>query len=167
MQIHRIAQGQLKNVLRYEPDTGLFYWINVSKYHSEKLNLVAGTRNKKYIIIRINGRGYRAHRLAWLYVYGYTPRLLDHINGNGEDNRIVNLREATQTQNAQNHTKTHNKNGLPVGVRQIPSGKYEVRITANKKQIQLGYFLTISEATSAYWSARRELHDAPCLEASV
>lgn len=56
-----------------------------------------------YVQIKISGKLYHAHRLAWLYVYGYMPeKEIDHINRIRDDNRIANLREATSQLNSLN-----------------------------------------------------------------
>lgn len=59
-----------------------------------------------YVRIKINGYGYRAHRLAWTYIYGDYPKgeqlLIDHINGNPSDNRIENLRISSHSENQRN-----------------------------------------------------------------
>jgi len=161
-----ITQEELKKILSYSQDSGLFVWIRVSKYHNEKRGKIAGgvceSRGKYYKVIRINRRGYKAHRLAWIYVYGREPKCeIDHINGDSLDNRIINLREANRFQNTQNHSRVVNNSGLPIGVRNTPGGKYQARITANNKLYYLGTFDSIGRAKKAYKEARGRLHDAP------
>lgn len=155
---------ELKKRLHYNPDTGIFIWIKPSKHHSELLDKEAGTiqtsRGKSYRTIGIDGKVYLAHRLAWLFFYGWMPKQIDHKNGNSLDNPILNLREANNYQNTQNHTRTTKKNGLPTGVTML-GDKYRSRITAYKKVYYLGVFKTSKEASEAYLSARDELHDAP------
>ena len=79
-----ITQSELKNILHYNQDTGVFTWI--------KNSIVAGTVEKKgYIAIKINRKSYKAHRLAWLYIYGNFPKeQIDHLNGIKNDNCINN-----------------------------------------------------------------------------
>jgi len=164
-----IEQGRLREALSYDELTGEFTWIKPSKYHAEKCGRKAGTtrtaKGKSYVWIKIDGVATPAHRLAWLYVYGVEPTVIDHINGRSTDNRIVNLREATSTQNAQNHTKRVGPSGLPTGVRiNRSSGRYVARITANKRLYCLGTFDTPQEARKAYVNARKEMHDAPAIQ---
>jgi len=159
-----INQEEIKKILEYNPETGVFIWIKVSRFHKEKTGSVAGTsqpsRGKIYIKIGINGRSYAAHRLAWLYMYGYLPKCIDHMNGDSTDNRICNLNEVTVIQNAQNHTLGEKPNGLPLGVSRCSSG-YRARITASGVCHSLGVFETTSEASDAYELARDSLHYAP------
>lgn len=160
-----ITQEQIKDSLSYNPDTGNFIWVNISKYHSEKIGRIAGTinasRGKEYIAIRISGKSYGAHRLAWIFTHGWQPEEIDHINGNSLDNRIINLRSCDRLTNNQNHTKGQNKSGLPLGVRVLSNGRYQARIRANHKTRYLGAFATPKEAGEAYSKAREKLHDAP------
>jgi hypothetical protein len=104
--------NQLKEILEYQPETGLFFWkkgiqgiIKGSK---------AGHLSKDgYVDIRIKNRLYPAHRLAWLMMTGNWPDdFIDHINRIKSDNRFVNLREATKAENAQNtNIQSNNTSG--------------------------------------------------------
>lgn len=160
-----ITQIELKQIISYEKHSGNFTWKKPSKYHSEKKGMAAGcisnSRGKDYIVIRIGGKGYKAHRLAWLYVYGYFPRIIDHINGDSKDNRISNLRDTTSCVNNQNHIRKTRECGLPQGVSTTHNGRYRARITVEKNVIQLGTFTTPSEAGDVYADAKAKMHDAP------
>ncbi|CDH34116.1 HNH endonuclease signature motif containing protein [Xenorhabdus bovienii] len=107
-----ITQGKLKNLLSYNPDSGEFYW-NESKNNQLKAGDKAGWINGEgYINIEIEGMCYKSHRLAWLYMYGYTPKIIDHINRIRNDNRIINLRECDFSENARNRKiQINNKSG--------------------------------------------------------
>ena len=98
-----ITQEKLRELLYYNPETGIFRWKNTPsrKVHA---NDIAGTiRPDDYVQIGIGKRYYLAHRIAWLYVHGYLPENdVDHINRNPSDNRIVNLREVSQQCNSRN-----------------------------------------------------------------
>ena len=85
-----LTAERLREVLDYDPDTGVFT-RKVRTASSVKVGDVAGSLNGKgYIRIRVDGRLYFAHRLAWLYVHGEWPvDQVDHINGIKNDNRIV------------------------------------------------------------------------------
>jgi hypothetical protein len=146
----------VKNQLDYDKQTGLFTWNNVSKYHSEKNGREAGALCDGYVKISISGKKYSAHRLAWLYTYGYLPEQIDHINGISNDNRIDNLRECTHAENVRNHGKTIDKSGLPTGVRFMNDG-YQARVTYNGKQYHLGVYKTPQEAEDIYLQTRKIL----------
>src|SRR5215510_1403832 len=94
-----IEHAELKKLLSYDEKTGLFRW-RVPRKGSERGRV--GSYNLGYIDIRLLGRKYWAHRLAWFYVYGRWPSLLDHINRVKSDNRISNLREVSQKENCNN-----------------------------------------------------------------
>jgi len=108
-----LSQSELKEILSYDPLTGVFKW-KVSR-GSKSAGSVAGNVNIiiGYRQIGINGRLLYAHRLAWLYMYGVYPvNEIDHENGHRADNRARNLRESTSTQNKFNiKTQCNNTSG--------------------------------------------------------
>ena len=162
-----ISQQRLKTLLKYNADSGVFVWLKPSKYHSEKTGMEAGcagnSRGKEYITIRIDGIGWKAHRLAWLYVFGVMPVTIDHINGNSIDNRIENLRSVTQFENCQNHKEKIKPNGLPTGVSFTSNGKFRARIRVRNKAIALGVFDSAEAAQARYREARNVMHSAPVM----
>ena len=98
-----ITQQRLKEILEYNTENGEFTWL-ISKQGVKK-GSVAGSVSKKdgYVSITVEGRCYRAHRLAWLYVEGYfPPDSIDHRNRKTGDNCWENLRLANHLQNANN-----------------------------------------------------------------
>ena len=158
MATNLITQARLKNLLHYDADTGVFTWV----YTRPKCpkNAVAGWRCKDgYTMICLDYRIYRAHRLAWLYVYGYIPEYIDHINNIKDDNRLVNLRPATKQQNAFN-TKISTSNTSKVkNVSWSKSkSKWKSYIKLNGKQIHLGYTIDFFEACCMSLSAISKYH---------
>jgi hypothetical protein len=87
-----VSQSKLKSILRYEPETGKFYWLEARGRVSRGSE--AGSVGRfDYLVIKIDSKAYYAHRLAHLYMEGYLPELdIDHINGKRRDNRWVNHR---------------------------------------------------------------------------
>lgn len=156
-----ITQEILKEFFTYNENTGLFTRIK-PRGSNGLMGSIAGTLDKStgYWKIKINDKSYRAHRLAWLYIYGYMPKnLIDHINGNVLDNRINNLREATRTQNIQNVKCAQKDNKLGfLGVLE-KDGKFVARITTNRKVKHLGTFKTPELAHEAYIQAKRQYHE--------
>jgi len=151
-------QKTLKSALHYNPDTGQFTWI-VDASRNIKSGQLAGSRHAKgYWQIYYKGKHYLAHRLAWLYVHGQLPKSnIDHINMDGMDNRISNLRIAGWSENACNtRAKRSNKLGVK-GVHKIPSG-YTAQIQYKGKKTFLGTFQTVEEAGDAYRQAAINIH---------
>ena len=76
--------NSFRDLLSYNAKTGVFTWLNISKYHNEKIGTVAGaiqmSRGKSYVVIGVNGKYYKAHRLAWLFINNQWPNVIDHIN---------------------------------------------------------------------------------------
>jgi hypothetical protein len=136
-----MTQNELKSVLNYDKETGNFYW-KVSKGRA-KIGEIAGKDDLNgYKMIGINYKYYLAHRLAWLYEYGEFPENnLDHINCNKLDNRIVNLREASKSQNSWNKTLFKNNTSGIKGVYWEAKRKlWRVTLGYFSKRIFLGRF---------------------------
>jgi hypothetical protein len=156
-----ITQNRLKEVLDYNPDTGVF--IRRLKQTGVKQGKISGSLTlEKYQVTSIDNKIYKCHRLAWLYMTGKFPDgQIDHINGNRSDNRFENLRDVTQTQNIQNQRKAQisNKSTGILGVFKNGFG-FMARITHNNTKIYLGTFKTTEEAQAAYVAAKRVLHSS-------
>lgn len=152
-------ENNLTDVLDYNPDTGHFTWLVSLKSGSAGKRAGHLKKNKGYRYIEVYGKTYAEHRLAWLFVNGSEPKdQIDHINGVKDDNRISNLREATNAQNRSN-TRSTNKHGLK-GVAYKPWIKnkpWQASITNNKKVIYIGCFATKEEAHFAYLAKAKEL----------
>jgi len=91
---------------------------------------------------------YKAHRLAWMYVHGYMPvEQIDHINRVRNDNRISNLRLASQKQNNENKSLGRNNTSGVTGVTfQKNHGKWRAFIGHNNREIYLGEYDSFDEA---------------------
>jgi hypothetical protein len=146
-----LTRAQLIEKLDYDPGTGIFTWKT-----GWKAGTPAGTPcSLGYISIGIGKRnGFKAHRLAWLYVHGCWPAgLIDHIDGNSQNNRIANLREATSSDNSVNfHTPRFNKTGFR-GVVAL-NGKFSSVPRFRGQRFYLGTFDTAAEAHAAYMRFR-------------
>lgn len=157
-----LTQARLKEVLEYDPETGISIWKVrpvLCKHDLMLNNKYAGKRvghlNKKslYRITTIDGEYFYEHRLVFLYMLGKTPAYVDHINMDRSDNRWCNLREATNTQNSMNRTGLlGSKTGIK-GVYAYYGDKFQSRIRINGKDNYLGVFDTKEEASSAYQRA--------------
>lgn len=146
--------------ISYNPQTGLFTRIKTSGH--KKTGERVGVVNDRYLQIGVCGKRYRGHQLAWFLTFGYMPKTIDHINGNGLDNRLCNLREITQQQNCQNirTAPKHNTTGF-MGVSYYKAGKkYAAHINLDGKKKHLGYFNDPEIAHQAYLTAKRKLHSS-------
>lgn len=156
-----ITQAYLKEVLSYDPETGLFTW-RVKPGRSIPVGAVAGWVDPSvgYRRIGLLDTVYHAHRLAWLYVTGEWPEWeIDHINGDRGDNRIANLREATSSKNKMNmRRRKDNKTGFKGVTWWSQRGCFRAIIQANGKQKHLGCFKTAEEAHATYCEAASRLH---------
>jgi len=146
-----LSQSQLQELFEYDPETGIF--INI------KTGLPILTMNSGRIRIFINGDKYYAAQLAWLYMTGQWPKdQIDHVNGDRSDDRWVNLRQATQSQNMQNRT---NWGKYKKGVTFDPRGyanPYQARIQIDGVSKDLGKYATEDGAHEAYCKAAQEHH---------
>lgn len=150
--------------LDFDRDAGRFYWRSPSKFHREKIGMEAGTLQpnhcgKQYWVIRLDGKAIKRSRLVFFVINGRWPEpCIDHINGDSLDDRPCNLREATVAQNAMNHKRRARRIPLPMGVRLVPgSGRFQARISHNKRQHHLGCYDTPEEAATVYAAKRKEM----------
>jgi len=146
-----IALERLREVLNYNPDTGIFTW-KVKLYSRTIVGSVAGTLHPfGYVYIKVEKKKYRAHRLAWFYMYGeMPPEQIDHINRVRNDNRIVNLRLASPHQNMQNAGSfKHNTSGTKGVGWYKRVGLWRATIQHNRKHIHIGYYKRVEDAKLA------------------
>lgn len=158
--------------LDYNVLTGAFTWKIRPRHHfpSRRAHSTwnaryAGTtpgyiRPDGYIGMTVGDQKCLAHRLAWFMVFGEWPTLyIDHINGVGNDNRLVNLREAHQYENTMNsRTPKCNTSGTKGVVWSKQKRKWTVQIRSKKRRYCGGFFDDIEEAKAANRSLRQQLH---------
>lgn len=167
---------QLREVLRYEQETGRLFWkarddgmFDGKSYPASRL---AKTWNSKYaerpaftaskeggyLVGRVNGRNYLAHRVIWAIYHGNWPEYgLDHINGKTADNRIENLRLATQCQNMANTKRRSDNTSEIKGVFWSKrSSKWCAQIAVSGVSKHLGYYEDIDSAAMAYRKAAEQ-----------
>ena len=173
-----ITPELLRQLLRYEPETGKLFWCERSEEiwresgsadpFAAALHWIAKNAGKEagsvsrtgYIRTTVLGASLLGHRIAWAIHYDKWPQKhIDHINGDRADNRIANLREVTNAINCQNKRKPlpKNKTGL-LGVT-FQAGAYRAAVMVNRKQHHLGRFKTAEEAHAAYVEAKRRMHE--------
>lgn len=154
-----LTQQRLKELLHYDPDTGVF--TRISSRLSTCVNKPAGGINYDgYRRIYIDGKSYFAQRLAFLYVHGsWSSFQMDHINGKRDDNRMSNLREATSSENKHNQVLSRkNKSGVKGVGWHRSAKKWQARVMLNGKDKYLGLFKNIEDAAAAAREARNKFH---------
>lgn len=160
-----LSAERLRELFHYNPEVGVFIWrVDGGRWGRIKAGTIAGcTDGSGYRVIGVDGRLYRAHRLAWLYVHGQWPVYdIDHRNGDKSDNRLDNLRDATKFLNMQNlrRAKVSNKSSGLLGVSK--NGKnWMAHIVAHGKAKYLGTHPTPKLAQEAYLAAKR-IHHPGC-----
>lgn len=150
-----LTQARLKELLLYDPITGLF--TRKKKSGRFPAGSIIGGKDNGYVVILVDGKVYGAHRLAWLYMTGVMPiRMIDHKNTVRSDNSWTNLREATNAQNLGNRPANRNNTSGYKGVtwnKQVR--KWKAQITLNGKNTVLGGFEKPEDAHKAYLVAAK------------
>lgn len=146
--------------LSYNHETGDFTW-KISPSRGTKAGSIAGCLNHGYRRIKLRGRRYFAHRIALLLAEGsWPPNDVDHIDGDGTNNRLANLRHATRAENNQNQRRAHkgSHSGVLGAYFHKRMKKWQSSVAVGGKSFHLGTFSTLEEAEFRYLEAKRRLH---------
>ncbi|WFL66414.1 HNH endonuclease [Pantoea sp. X85] len=157
-----ISQQDLHNLFNFDPKTGLLTWkVSPGIQSHVCIGDIAGSMSGDgYWQIKIKGRVYKAHRLAWLFVHGVMPPMIDHINGIRSDNRMGNLRACDLFSNMWNMKRSvRNKSGVKGVSWNSQISKWKAQITIRKKCIHLGYYEDLELASLVASEAREKLHN--------
>lgn len=155
-----MTQAELKAMLHYDPETGVFTWL-VNSGTRARIGAVAGTYSNGYRRLRVGGQHYLMHRLAFLYMTGSMPSLyVDHINGVRDDNRWCNLRQCAFADNTKNAKRRVDNRLDAKGVGQRADGTFRARIRVDGVRRSLGNFKSLEEASAAYATAAEQAHGA-------
>ncbi|KRG39126.1 hypothetical protein ARC78_15015 [Stenotrophomonas pictorum JCM 9942] len=152
----------IQKAVSYNPETGDFTWL-VTRGRANKGSVAGKVDSHGYRSIGLDGKHYRAHRVAWLLQTGAWPEMqIDHRNGDRLDNRWENLREVTPQENQQNCCIPHRNPHGYVGVRYRGGSvdPWEAIIRINFKQEVIGRYATAKEAGDAYLAAKAIHHPA-------
>jgi hypothetical protein len=166
-----LTQEYLKLILHYNLLTGVWTWL-INKSRSIKPGDIAGcamcSNHKEkdgcegkihYLVIRIDGKLYYAHQLAFLYMTGSLVKEVDHADRDGLNNRWSNLRECTRSENNANMTKQSNNTSGYKGVCWHKTNKkWQAQIGYKGRHYNLGFYSDIENAKAAYDAKSRELH---------
>ena len=158
---------RLRELFSYDPETGVFTRLITTSRKSLAGDETRGTymASSRRRSIYIDGRNYYSYRLAWVHFYGVWPKnLIDHINGNSDDNRIINLRDVDSSINLQNRNqKSGNQSGF-LGVHYDKERKTycaQIELNRNKfnqiRRMKRG-FATPELAFQQYLEWKREIH---------
>lgn len=167
-----VTQNLVRELLHYDPETGIFTWRHRDREyfptdHAQKAwnAKLAGKKAGAmsyygYIQIGIFGRLFRAHRLAILYVTGSFPNIdIDHVDRDKTNNRFDNLRIVNRSINQQNRVNPRSDNKTKIlGAQQRSGKRFVARIGVNGKYHHLGSFSTAEEASAAYLAAKQVYH---------
>lgn len=151
---------RVNEVLSYDPETGIFRWKIKLSDRSPAGKIAGGFSIRRHWRIRIDGHYYFAHRLAWLLMTGKWPATeIDHKNRIRDDNRWVNLREATHSQNHANcGLRSDNATGYKGVTLHKPSGKFIAIAIKFGRRHYAGKFDDAHSAHLAYLAKAKELH---------
>lgn len=142
-----MMQDELKEWLHYDPVSGEFTWRKCKARWVTPGAVAGSIRADGYVEIGLFGQSYLAHRLAFLYMEGEVPELVDHIDQNRTNNTYSNLRAADRRLNAYN-SKLDKRNTS--GIRGVSwdksKQKWVARFKQDGKYLCLGYFSSIEEA---------------------
>ena len=166
-----LTQKLLKEFINYNHETGELTWLKRdrchfnsnssfamlhSRYFVNKPGFYKQYGHNRYLFIKILAKRYSAHRLAWFYTYGYCPNIIDHINGDGTDNRLINLRDVSVSDNCRNAKLSKSNTSGTTGVHYCKAKRlWLAQIGHNGKQFALGGFEDVDHAISARKSAEK------------
>lgn len=152
--LHEDDYVLFSSMFYYEEDSGNLFWKALGKGRIKKK--AAGTiTSSGYVGILVNGVRYYAHRIVWLLKHRTWPKdQIDHINGIKTDNRISNLRAATNSQNGKNYGKNKANTSGVTGVSFCKqTGKWRATIKIDHKAKSLGRFIFMEDAIKARHAA--------------
>lgn len=157
------TQERVQYLFNYDPITGVFTRRHGGRGYPPVGSVAGHVSSHKYIVIKVDGETYKAHRLAWLYVYGKFPdNQIDHINGIESDNRIDNLRDVLPRDNAINKKIYHD--GKILGAVWDIGDRWNVSMMQDRHKYHLGRYSTPEEANKVYNEVKARLDNGEVLK---
>lgn len=155
-----ITPGRLRELLHYSPETGAFTWVTKASPQSriqpgEPAGSICG---KGYILVTVDGKQYKASRLAWLYMTGEWPKgEVDHEDRVKTNDKWSNLSDVSHVGNMLNKSMHKNNTSGYAGVHYNKKGKKWVAyFRVNGQRVHVGSFSTAEEANAARTEAREK-----------
>lgn len=166
-----LLASRIRKLFNYDHETGQLIWRDRElaefqstqswrTWNSRYSGKAAGSYTERLncIVLGINGKSYKAHRVVWIWHYGEWPRQqIDHINGDGRDNRIENLRDVSCSENHKNMPVNQNSRSGIIGVRLHKDGAWVAEIKVGEKYVHLGSYSDIRLAAAARKAAEKVL----------
>ncbi len=159
---------ELRERFHYGPTSGKLFWrerplCSFAKAAKGKIwnarfaGKEAGSKLTDYVLVRMHETSWKAHRIAWAIHTGAWPKgQIDHINGDGHDNRISNLREVSNRENHKNMPLRADNSSGHNGILQWPNGRWRAEIRINGKNKHLGMFEHLEDAIEARRVAEKQ-----------
>ena len=148
---------RLRQYVAYDPETGALIWRITSGRAIEGRAAGGVDPSTGYHRVRIDGHMLLTHHVVWALVKGEWPLQLDHEDRDKSNNRVGNLRPATQQQNMGNMGRPrHNTSGMKGVSFHKATGKWQAQISRNGQHVGLGVYVTKEEAATAYEAAAKE-----------
>ncbi len=156
-----LTAQRLREVLHYDPETGVFTRRQKTSIRGEFGDKVGWHTGNGYLMVTIDYGRHYLHRLAFLYQTNKFPRKhVDHIDGDGRNNRWSNLRDVSVSVNMQNiRAASKNSSTGLLGIEKARGGGWVARIMVDRKRFHIGTYTTQEEAHDAYIAAKRRLHE--------
>lgn len=152
--LNRPTIERIRQVLAYEPDTGILRWRITSGRAIAGNEAGCLDKSTGYIRVRVDKTFILAHHICWALTYGCWPERLDHRHGKAAGNGIENLRECTQSQNLGNMERPkHNTSGIKGVSFHKDTGQWLAQIGINGKKTYLGIRPTKEAAAALYAEA--------------
>jgi hypothetical protein len=156
-----LTQEVLLENFRYDETTGNLYWKVKRSYTTDLSKPICAKDRYGYIVVctKLSGKvkNYGVHRLIWMMVYGFTPKNIDHIDGNRTNNKILNLRDVTHQQNMMNRKKRADSKSAYKGIYKVKNS-WIAEIWFEKKRHYLGSFKSEHDAGLAYQEAAKKIY---------
>ena len=149
--------SRLQELLHVDVETGHIAWAKGRGRAGAGSE--AGRKHRTgYVEVQVDGQMLKAHSIVWLFGTGDWPERIDHINGVRDDNRLMNLREATAAANSRNRTNWRHRKLLGAHIR--PDGRWAACIRSDGVHHFLGVFPSEEDAHARYRLARSRIDDA-------